>query len=28
MGGAMITGWLSSFAFWILDRLPFLAEIG
>ena len=28
MGIAMITGWLSSFAFWILDQLPFLAEIG
>ena len=28
MGIAMITGWLSSFAYWILDRLPFLAEIG
>jgi cytochrome c-type biogenesis protein len=28
MGIAMITGWLSSFAFWILEGLPFLAEIG
>lgn len=28
MGIAMITGWLSSFAFWILDQLPFLAKIG
>ncbi len=28
MGIAMITGWLSSFAYWILDRLPGLATIG
>jgi len=28
MGVAMITGWLSTFAFWMLETFPIFAEIG
>ena len=28
MGAAMITGYLSAFAFWLLDTFPILGEIG
>jgi len=28
MGVAMITGWLSAFAYWMLEAFPVLAEIG
>jgi len=28
MGIAMITGWLSSFAYWMLESFPILSEIG
>ena len=28
MGVAMITGWLSTFAFWLLKNFPVFARIG
>jgi len=28
MGGAMITGHLSTFSFWLLDTFPVLSKIG
>jgi cytochrome c-type biogenesis protein len=28
MGGAMLTGQLSAFSYWLLDMFPLLAKIG
>ncbi len=28
MGGAMLTGQLSTFSYWLLDTFPLLATIG